>query len=255
MTNTEGTSWETGTFTMEGHTHFGSAIVVPNDCGNDGSETVSCVICDNNIVKVLEATNDHNYIDGICDVCGKTFCPSGNDHDMKRVVVYDNGFMENGKITSKCQNDGCTYEVKESDTLAIFTFKGYSAKINGDKITASYLVNNAALNVYEEVNGISLNFGIVASMAQEIKNSPISVNEGVLSISNNAVMANVNSDLSGFDFILNGFTNEYYASPLVMCAYVFDGNKVSYMCIDDNDVTGQYDYAYSMTFNKFATAE
>ncbi len=254
LTNTDGTSWQTGTFTMEGHTHFGSATIVPNDCGNNGSETVSCVICDSNIVKVLEATNDHNYIDGVCDVCGKSLCPSGADRVMKRVAIYENGFIAVGRITSKCQNDGCTYEVKESDTEAIFTFKGYSAKINGNKITVSYLVNNEALKTYETINSVSLSFGIIASVAQETENTPISVNAGTLTTENNVVMAPVNSEFSGFDFILNGFTVEYYDKALIMCAYVFDGTKVSYLCIDNNDVIGQYDYAYAMTFSKYAEA-
>jgi hypothetical protein len=240
---------------MEGHTHFGSATVVPNNCGNDGSETVSCVICDSNIVTVLEATNDHNYIDGVCDVCGKSLCPSGAEHSMKRVVIYENGFMATGRITEKCQNDGCTYEVKESDIDAIFTFKGYSAKINGNKITVSYLVNNTALKTYEEVNTVALRFGAVASVAQGTENSPISVSEGALSAENNVVMAQVNNAFSGFDFILNGFSAAHYEKAIIMCAYVFDGSKLSYLCINDNNIVGQYDYAYAMTFSKHATEE
>ena len=115
-------------------------------------------------------------------------------------------------------------------------------------------VNNTALKTYEEINGIALSFGIVASVAQGTENSPISVNEGVLTTSNNVVLAQVNSAFSGFDFILNGFTSSHYDTALIMCAYVFDGNKVSYLCINGNDVVGQYDYAYAMTFSKYAEA-
>lgn len=255
LTNTNGSNWKEGTFNMEGHTHFGSAVTIPNDCGNDGSETVSCVICDSSIVTVLKATNDHNYIDGICNVCKKSLCPSGAEHSMKRVIIYENGFMASGRITEKCQNDGCTYEVKESDIDAIFTFKGYSAKINGNKITVSYLVNNTALKTYEEVNTVALRFGAVASVAQGTENSPISVSEGALSAGNNVVMAQVNNAFSGFDFILNGFSAAHYEKAIIMCAYVFDGSKLSYLCINDNNIVGQYDYAYAMTFSKHATEE
>lgn len=255
LTNTNGSNWQNGTFAMDSHTHFGAATIVPNNCGKDGSETISCVICDSNIVTVLEATNDHNYIDGVCNVCGKSLCPSGAEHSMKLVVIYENGFMATGRITEKCQNDGCTYEVKESDIDAIFTFKGYSAKINGNKITVSYLVNNTALKTYEEVNTVALRFGAVASVAQGTENSPISISEGVLSAENNVVMAQVNNAFSGFDFILNGFSAAHYEKAIIMCAYVFDGSKLSYLCINDNNIVGQYDYAYAMTFSKHATEE
>ena len=254
LTNTDGTSWQNGTFTMEGHTHLGSATIVPNDCGNDGSETVACVICDSNIVTVLEATENHNFIDGVCDVCGKSLCPSGADHLLVLVALYDNGFLTTGRITEKCQNEGCTFEKKVKDVEPIFTFQGYSAKIGGDKITVGYLINNKALNEYEETNKAKLNFGIVASVAKTDDSTPISVNNGSLVAEANAVMAQVNGAYCGFDFILNGFTSDYYELALVMCAYVYDGKNVSYLCTN-NGVIGQYQSAYSVTFDGLAKEE
>ncbi len=253
LTNTNGSSWQEGEFIMDGHTHFGTSVRVENTCGKDGSETISCIICDSDVLTVLEATNNHSFVNGVCDVCGKSLCPSGGEHAMKRVVIYDNGFLSAGKIASKCQYADCTYEEKEADLEPIFVFKGYSAKINGDKITVSYLVNNTSLKAYEEINQKTLNFGIVASVAQSSESSPISVNDGVLSCASNVIMAQVSNLYSGFDFILKGFTSEYYEKAFVMCAYAYDGDKVSYLCIN-NGVAGQYENAYSITFDKLATA-
>lgn len=239
-----------GIFVIDGHTHFGNSVIIESTCGKDGSETVSCIICDSDIVTVLEATNNHNYVDGICDICGKSLCPNGGDHNIKLMAIFDNGFLNGGKIVSKCQNEGCTYEEKEADLEPIFVFKGYSAKINGDKMTASYLVNNVSLNAYEEINQKSISFGIVASAAQASESYPISVVNGELKAKNNVVMAQVNKSFCGFDFILSGFTIEYYTKALVMCAYVYDDGKVSYLCFN-NGVAGQYESAYSVSFSEY----
>lgn len=242
------------TFVIDGHTHFGNSVIIENTCGKDGRDTVSCIICDSDIVTVLEATNNHNYADGICDICGKSLCPNGGDHDIKQVAIFENGFLNGGKIVSKCQNAGCTYEEKEANLEPIFVFKGYSAKINGDKMTVSYLVNNASLKAYEEINQKSISFGVVASAAQASESNPISVVNGELKAENNVVMAQVNKSFCGFDFILNGFTSEYYSKALVMCAYVYDDGKVSYLCFN-NGVAGQYESAYSISFSEYATKE
>ena len=250
LTNTNGSSWQQGEFSMDGHTHFGGHELIKNTCGKDGKETVYCCICDTNITTVLEATQDHNYVEGVCAVCGKTFCPGGLNHDMKDTVIYENGFLKSGKITSKCQNKDCTYEVIESELEPIFIFKGYSAKIDGSKVTVSYLINKSCLDTYEQINEKTLNFGVVASIANETVSSPISVNNGELTSVNNAVVAPINNAYTGFDFILNGFTSEHYTTPIIMCAYVFDGSQLTYICCDENGNQGQYENAYAITFEK-----
>ena len=250
LTNTNGSSWQQGEFSMDGHTHFGGHELIKNTCGKDGKETVYCCICDTDITTVLEATQDHNYIEGVCAVCGKTFCPGGLNHNMKDTVIYENGFLKSGKITSKCQNKDCTYEVVESELEPIFIFKGYSAKIDGSKVTVGYLINKSCLDTYEQINEKTLNFGVVASIANETVSSPISVNNGELTSVNNAVVAPINNAYTGFDFILNGFTSEHYTTPIIMCAYVFDGIQLTYICCDENGNQGQYENAYAITFEK-----
>ena len=252
LTNTSGSSWENGTFTMDAHTHFGSHTVLPNDCGNDGSETLSCVICDTDIVSKLEATNEHSYIEGVCAVCGKIFCPGGDEHSMKQTVIFDSGFLSSGRITSRCQNENCTYEIKESDLEPIFVFKGYSAKISGDKITVSYLINKDSYNAYKNINQGTLDFGVIATIANNGAFSPIRVEDNKLTTDKNVVFAPLDSIYTGFDFILNGFTSEHYSKALIMCAYVYDGKNVSYLCFNDVGDAGQYDKAYAITFDKYA---
>ncbi len=240
-----------GTFVMDGHTHYGACALVEATCGKDGSETISCIVCDQAIVTILEATGNHNHVEGICTVCGHSLCPGGADHDMKLTVIYKDGFVNAGVVVNKCQNEGCDHEIKESDLEAIFTFKGYSAKIGGDRITVGYLVNQTALATYEEITDTSLNYGIVACLATADTNSPITVSDGNLAVNEHTIMVKVDSAYTAFDFILNGFTSEQYGIALVMCAYVYADGKVSYLCFN-NGVEGQYDSAYSVTFNEYA---
>ncbi len=233
-------------FDFANHTHFGTSVRVENTCGKDGSETISCIVCDQAIVTTLEATGNHNHVEGVCTVCGHSLCPGGADHDMKLTVIYKDGFVNAGVVVNKCQNEGCDHEIKESDLEAIFTFKGYSAKIGGDRITVGYLVNKKALATYEEITDTSLNYGIVACLATADTNLPITLSDGNLTVSEHTIMIKVDSTYTAFDFILNGFTSEQYGVALVMCAYVFDGESVNYITDTQNE------YAYSVTFNSEA---
>ena len=240
-----------GTFVMDGHTHMGILTVIKETCGADGSETLGCFICDKNIVTTLEATGNHTYVDGTCSVCGHSLCPGGANHVMKQTAVYPNGFINEGKIVDKCQNNGCTHEVEIEKLAPIFTFKGYSAKIGGDRITVGYDVSYTSLEKYEGLTGKKLNYGVVASLAQENANKPLSLSNGEITYAKNVVVAGVDAVYTGFDFILTGFTSDYYDKLLVMCAYVFDGESISYIC-SNNGVEGQYDSAYAISFNSEA---
>ena len=47
--------------------------------------------------------------------------------------------------------------------------------------------------------------------------------------STNTVVAEIKEDYSSFDFVLSGFNSTQYELALVVCAYVYDGENVSFM--------------------------
>ncbi len=248
-----------GTFVMDGHTHYGACALVEATCGKDGSETISCIVCDQAIVTTLEATGNHNHVDGICTVCGHSLCPGGADHNMKLTIAYENGYINAGKVINKCQNEGCTHEEYLEAAAAILTFKGYSAKIGGTEITVGYTVNQDALSKYEEITGEGLRYGVVAYVPKVTDDkttlAPVSIVNGDAVGCERAIAVEMSSTYTAFDFILSGFTEEYYNTEIVLCAFVCVEDAVEYISYNNNKEAVQYEYAYSVSFNGEATEE
>ena len=122
---------------------------------------------------------------------------------------------------------GKTNVVKSYD--AIMEFAGYSAKINGDKICVGYTVNGESLKVFTEKTGKTLTLGVAAAIVADNTTEYKAVNSDLSAINDKTVVAPVNSAFAGFDFVISGFTEDYYLTNLVMCAFVYDGEKIYYV--------------------------
>ncbi|MBQ4510928.1 MAG: leucine-rich repeat domain-containing protein [Clostridia bacterium] len=162
-------------------------------------------------------------------------------------------FTEEMHDAYMCQNCGkVENESKITNTYApILTFSGYSAKIDGSKICVGYTVNYESLRIYESKMGIeegTVKFGITASPVSSIYAKYETVKNDLKPMSN-AIVTEVSGSIPAFDFILTDFTEEFYDKPLVMCAYVYDGNDIYYV-----DAGGCSNYATPITYNIIANA-
>lgn len=130
---------------------------------------------------------------------------------------------------------------------AIITFVGYSAKINGDKVCVGYTINKESIDVYTEKTGKTISFGVTAALVAEGTTRFNPLNDDLTPSADKVVTVAVDSEYVGFDFILSGFTADYYENLFVMCAYVYDGSKVTYV-----DLGGCNEYATPFTFSSQA---
>lgn len=254
ITNTNGSAYtsdmvndsENG-FDFDGHTHLGSCVREENDCANDGREAISCIICDKEFITVLEATGEHNYVDGVCTVCGRSFCPSGADHSLKLEVVYANGFMSVGAIVNKCQISGCTYETKVEDLPALFTTLGYSVPENGSgEIAIGYTVDNEAIEKYESTTGTKITYGVFAVSKDRLGENDVFGESGAVS---GAVCADVSRfNLTAFELKITGFkTDTQKSTKLAIGAYVkitSEGN-VKYVYLQNSEAAQGEKYAFA----------
>ncbi len=128
----------------------------------------------------------------------------------------------------------------------IITFAGYSAEIDGDRVCIGYTVNHSSLEAYETKTGKTLSLGVTAAVVAEGTEQYETLTDELLPVNNKTVVADVDSSYAGFDFILSGFTSEYYETLLVMCAYVYDGSDIYYVDYACNT------YATPFTFNSVA---
>jgi len=145
----------------------------------------------------------------------------GHTYGTIKSIAYENGFVADGIKTTVCE---CALE-KTENVSPIFVFLGYSTRKNDTAICVGYKINQDELNAYNSINE-ELVFGVVASTKTE---NILNVENGNVVGGANTVVAPVSSNYSSFEFILSGFNADNQDLAVVMCAYAFDGNAISYL--------------------------
>lgn len=161
--------------------------------------------------KEIPATGVHNYI----DIDGFT---------------YENGFTVKGIKTLGCST--CDDYITE-ELLPIFKFLGYSVSRSGKSICTSYVVEKDTLKEYEKINQTTLSYGIICAVTENTQ--PLNSDGSVASGINGQSKSLYDTTYPRFDIKIsaNDWTN-IKDTPLVMCAYIIDGEKVSYICTETN---------------------
>ncbi|MBQ4509169.1 MAG: hypothetical protein II984_00455 [Clostridia bacterium] len=167
--------------------------------------------------------------------CGKTEqkeIPPTNHHDYRvlEAMKYENSFLNNGIKTLGCPTCDESIEV---DTQPLFKFLGYSVSRSGKSICVSYTVNKEDIAIYETANDITFDYGIVCAVTDNI--SPLTANGKVTDIINGQSRSLKDTTYPRFDIKIsaNDWTN-ISNTPLIMCAYIIDGGKLSYICSETN---------------------
>ena len=235
--------------------HYNSVVYQEGNCGYDEKTTKTCVICDLvTVVDGVKATGEHTYTDDFncetaldCEVCKLTLAEA-LAHDIKIVAIYKDGYDAKGVKTSSCQNDGCQYNSGEEGLEALFTCLGYSAAENGDGgIAVGYTVNKTAINTYEEIANVSLNFGVFAISQEKLGTGDVFDENG--SLAANAISFDVTGyEYSAFVLKIVGFTDAQKDVKLAMGAYVAvnDGETTEYSYMQDDkkgEKIGDYYFA------------
>ncbi len=176
-------------------------------------------------------------------VYGTKNCECGElaNNDVKfQFTDYLSGMQD--AISCSC---GKTTVVENYDP--IMTFVGYSAKINGDRICVGYTINKQSVDVYKAKTGKTLTFGVTAAIVADGTTQHQTVNSDLTAVNDKTVVAQIDGMYAGFDFVISGFTSDYYEKSLVIGAFVYDGTKIIYV-----DFGGCNDYATPFTFNSVA---
>jgi len=112
----------------------------------------------------------------------------------------------------------------------IIKLLGYSAKADENRLVVGYKIDSDSLARYEESTGKTISFGITASGVLGDCETYEPITDELTAVGN-AVIAPLNReyDYTTVDFIINNFTENHYATPIVLCAYVADGSDVYYI--------------------------
>ena len=177
--------------------------------------------------KYLENPNINSYKDTI--VYGTQNCAEcGNLMDNKATFKFTN-FISEMKDSIAC---ACGEETVVKSYDPILVLDGWSAKIDGDRVCLSYTINKSSLAVYEEKTSKevgTVKFGVVAAAVADGTTQFNPLNDDLTVANDKIVSVAVDREYASFDFILSGFTADYYEKLIVMCAYVYDGSEIYYV--------------------------
>ncbi len=255
-----------------GHTD-GEAVIennVDSDCVNGGSyETVVyCSVCKAELSRTKTTTeaNGHSYDSVVtepdcenngyttytCSVCGDTYEDNKVDA-LGHTYVYTNTYkdaltsFEVGEVCSVCGTKGETTEY-----APLLTYKGYSAQIDGDRVTVGYTVDKTTQAFLSNIS-----YGVLIAVPNE--SDDLSAYEPVnpdltISGTSTAVLRTVNKKYDSFNLFVDGFEESNYDKNLVLCAFVTDGTNVDYLCANESNEVSQQEYAAAVTFAEIAEA-
>ena len=153
-------------------------------------------------------------------------------------LKYDNGFLKVGYYYYKCAAcdvESYTYTDKaEYQVPAIFVNNGYS--YSGTAILQGFTVNFEALGAYE-ATGKTVQYGLaVASVAKLGATNTLfdgtTLKEGAFSVS-----FDDKKQYSIFEMQVTGLVDDYKDAELFVCAYVIDGDTVTYISNGANTST------------------
>lgn len=168
---------------------------------------------------------------GVCDTCGDTVVNHTEKENLSVTYEYEN-YGKTGTKTTSCQNEGCTYSVKE-EIPALITCYGYSTPENSDgRIVIGFVVNQDAIDAYKENTGKTVEFGAFAIAQKNLTENGILNSSG--EANKGAIKAEVQDNISSYELIITGFkTEEQKNALLALGAYVITTKnaevKVSYI--------------------------
>ena len=193
-------------------------------CTKDGYGTYECE-CGRTMDGVIPARGYHTY-----------------EGDAE--VIYENGYLQNGEERHYC----LTCEEFQGNLIKpIFKFLGYSTSSDKSAVCVGYAVDMDVLTVYESIMG-KISYGAVVSTQQSTE---LLSESGEVSTPS-TVKAEASTFLTNrFDIKIK--TNDWSKiadNPFIMCAYVIDNGKVSYL-VSENQSTRQ---AQFITYNQIINA-
>ena len=161
--------------------------------------------------------------------------PKGNSsHANSEVLTYANGFDKDGLFCIACQNAGCEVKVEEIKD-PIFIAKGYSTNDDKNALNGGFTVDLDALAFYTAKNG-ELSYGIVIANAKSFGGKSFFDENNDVN-SDKSLKVEIDSQYSMFDCEINFGSVNAGAVELIICAYIIDGENVSFIQYNSgNDV-------------------
>lgn len=164
---------------------------------------------------------------------------SADEHNLNESYIYENGFKEKGVYSCTCTDEGCDYTLVE-EREPLFDVQGFSTPSDTESfrgINFGYQANLDAINEYERINSVDLQYGFLISNAEKFVSSPKDIinmtferDNGTIDIKLNYGDALTGSIYNNSDIIFAGTVEERLSNGEVIKTYlqVSDGDERAY---------------------------
>ena len=154
-------------------------------------------------------------------------------------------YVSGARVTALCTV--CGQENVLESYNPIVSFLGYSFKLDGSAVTLGYRIDNRAVAKHESC-GNTVELGtVVCSAFSEHATSPLQITEGgVMAMDERRTVYNtVASMYEVINLKVSGISGRELS--LVLCMYVYDGEKIVYLCTTNDGDFEQTDTANTVT--------
>ena len=183
---------------------------------------------------------------GTCGVCKLEFIKHSESAAIIVEISYSD-FTKAGEKVSRCENEGCTHRNAEP-VPAIFANNGYS--YSGTAFLQGFAVNLEALGAYE-ATGKTVQYGLAVASVAKIGATNTLFDGTTLKAGAFSVSFDDKKQYSIFEMQVTGLVDDYKDTELFVCAYVIDGDTVTYISNGANTTTVE-----AVTYNQVvASAE
>ncbi|MBO5313285.1 MAG: hypothetical protein J6B29_04900 [Clostridia bacterium] len=197
---------------------------VPGQCGEDSGgkayvEVITSPTCTQEGKKQIYVGDKSTKVPTVTEETIPVI-PHSIAQDTINGVKYVN-YFENGYYVGECAMCNAVCQESEAKASALFVSYGYSMSESSKAVIQGFKVNREVLNTYFDD---SLDFGVVVTgnkAGAELK--PLELAEKVVFTSV------VGSAYDVFQIKVSGFTDETCGYNVVFCAYVKNGDEVSYL--------------------------
>lgn len=140
-------------------------------------------------------------------------------------------FEGDAYLTSYCEYSTCPrcQEGTKTEICApLFVNKGYSREIDGAFFDFGFAANKEAIALYEEITGETLSYGVIAANKSLSQNGAL-FDENGKAIEGAIAMSFDATSYDTYNVKITGISEEFRASELYCCAYVYEAGTTSYI--------------------------
>ena len=180
--------------------------------------------------------NPDNYKSGKWIIYGLNSCETFYGSHASEGVTGVDKFVGEAYVSNYANVVACGRNCgKESVTVLcgpLFVNRGYSKVEDGSSFTYGITINDENIAKYKELTGVSFNYGFIVGAVPTTEHDQIIDKDGNSLLANTVTASFTDiafENLTIYNLKMVGISNDQVTTAIYCCAYVIDGESISYM--------------------------